>query len=235
MTRRIVALPIVGVALALIAFGVVRGVMDTGPARGTRMVITVDPPLDDAAMTIAEHAVRDRLSERGAPVRVVKNGDRLVVEVGEDDREILADMVAIVERVGILQVLSPEGTPILDPRAIRRVESSGDGVNVEVRTAAALDRVEPGKSVTFTFDGKPRLAVVPVRVDPTTLRVPVESDAFLLVNMLEAGAAHPMHVVKRDAFTRTTGFFPRAWPFFAAGVIALVIAALLWRRAAIPA
>jgi hypothetical protein len=179
--------------------------------------------------------VRDRLSAKEAPLRIVKNGDRLVVEVGEDDAGILEDMVAIVERVGVLEVVASDGTSVLDPRAVRHAEASGDGVNVEVRSAADLARVQSGVSLVFKFDGKPRLEAVATRAGDTTLHIPVAHEIELVVDMLEAGAAHPMHVVKRDAFTRTTGFLPRAWPFFAAGVLALVIAGLLWRRAAIPA
>ena len=51
-----------------------------------------------------------------------------------------------------------------------------------------------------------------------------------LRSLLVAGAAHAMHVLRREPFTRATGFVPRAWPFLAAGAVLLAAAALAGRK-----
>jgi hypothetical protein len=134
----------VAAAIGLFAFGVVRGVMPAGPARGERFVVTLAPPVDTAARTTAEQSARERLAEPGQELRIVSNGDRFVIEVGEIDPEIIGLKIALLER--------------------------------------------------------------------TKAGVPA------------------MRVVSRTAFTRATGFFPRAWPFLAAGLVLLVVAGIVWRR-----
>ena len=39
--RRLIALLIAGMGLGAVAFGVVRGLSATGPARGTRMIVAI--------------------------------------------------------------------------------------------------------------------------------------------------------------------------------------------------
>ncbi|MGH9888570.1 MAG: hypothetical protein ACREBE_23760, partial [bacterium] len=102
--HRIAAIPIVGAALALIAFGVARGAMHTGPAHGVRLRVTVDPPLDAATHEMAMRIVRDRLDERGFEVRVVAAPDGLVVEIGEDDPERVTETARLLERTAKLEL-----------------------------------------------------------------------------------------------------------------------------------
>lgn len=47
---------------------------------------------------------------------------------------------------------------------------------------------------------------------------------------LDAAAAPPMKVTRRESFSRATGFLPRAWPFLAGAALLLVIAGVLSRR-----
>lgn len=47
---------------------------------------------------------------------------------------------------------------------------------------------------------------------------------------LDATAAPPMKVTKREPFSRATGFWPRAWPFLALAGGLLVIGGVLWLR-----
>jgi hypothetical protein len=102
--RSIAALSIAGAALTFAALGVVRGAMHAGPGSGTRLTVAIGQPVDDAAQSIATHVVRDRLDEKGSEVRIVPAGDKLVVEVGTTDRELVTMDVEIIERVGKLEV-----------------------------------------------------------------------------------------------------------------------------------
>lgn len=47
---------------------------------------------------------------------------------------------------------------------------------------------------------------------------------------LDAAAAPVLKVTRREAFSRATGFLPRAWPFLAIAGVLLVIATALWLR-----
>ncbi len=130
-------------------------------------------------------------------------------------------------------VLDP--TVRLDGRSVRRAEVASGGVAIEVDKP-----VESLKGVTlaFVFDGAVKLVATPDRVTGLQLHVPTpgptEDAAFKtaldLVAILEAAAVHPLHVRGQDTFSRATGFFPRAWPFFAAALVLVIIAAVLWRR-----
>lgn len=139
--RRLATIPIIGAALGLLAFGVVRGASDPGPGRGTRLAVAVDPPLDTDARQLAERVIRERIELKGAESRIVGTNDGFIVEVAEDDPEIIAAQVVAIE----------------------------------------------------------------------------------------AGAVHPMHVVRRDPFTRATGFWPRSAPFLAIAAVLLLVAAFVWR------
>lgn len=140
-TRKLVALFIAVMGLGVIIFGVVRGLSATGPATGTRLIVAIAPPVDEAAVATCEEVARTRLKT----ARVVPAGTRLVVEIPSQAPADVADATAKLE----------------------------------------MD-----------------------------------------------GAHHPMHVASATAFTRATGFVPRAWPFFAIGGVLVLGAAAIARRRA---
>lgn len=102
--RRLAAIPVLGVALTLVAFGVVRGASSTGPAHGVRLIVAIEPPVDDAARTMAAHVAGERLAEKGLPVRVVPSGDQLVAEIGTDDPEFVRSFRELLERTATLEL-----------------------------------------------------------------------------------------------------------------------------------
>ncbi|HSR99044.1 MAG TPA: hypothetical protein VLM79_18440 [Kofleriaceae bacterium] len=323
--HRIAAIPIVGAALALIAFGVARGAMHTGPAHGVRLRVTVDPPLDAATHEMAMRIVRDRLDERGFEVRVVAATEDLVVEIGEDDPERVTETARLLERTAKLELHAvAEADPwlaaviqhaatddaarsagvrvadgvliaddrrteraterggdliaayladlaareprfaippdlllayapplqgdtwrahalaravMLEGRAIQRVTHDVGGVTIDASDSAAIAKLLAVR-IAVLLDGKVKFVGTPDRMTATSLHLPTpganQKEAFLTALDLEAifrtGAGHPMHVVHHDAFTRTTGFVPRAWPLLVAALVLLVVAALVWRR-----
>ena len=101
--RRLAALMIAVIGLGSAAFGVVRGLSATGPASGVRMIVSIAPPVDDAAREMAEHVATARVDEKGMATRVVPAGDKLVVELG-DDAGNAAEVAALLERTGKLEV-----------------------------------------------------------------------------------------------------------------------------------
>jgi hypothetical protein len=237
-TRRLATIPIIGAALGLLAFGIVRGATHAGPAHGTRLIVAIDPPLDPAVFELAAHVARARLDDGGSEVRVVSAGNRFVIELGEDDRELVDHAVAILERTAHLEIQSSDHTVLLEGRAIRRAEVVADGVAIEVVDPSALAKLSAGQSIAFVLDSKVMFTGVPDRVAGTSLHVPTPGateeaairTAINLVAVIEAGAAHPMHIVKRDAFVRATGFLARAWPFLAIAAVLLLVAAFVWRK-----
>lgn len=226
-TRRLVALLVAVMGLGVAAFGVVRGLAATGPARGTRMIVAVAPPIDAAAVAFTQQAARDRLEEKGDGTRVVAAGDQLVVEIAEQAPDIVANEAALLERTAHVELAS--GTATVDARSLRRIDLVEDGVAAE---AAAPVPFKIGAPITFSIDGKVRFTVAPDHVDGAAFHLPMPGveQAMDLRSLLVAGAAHPMHVLRRERFTRATGFVPRAWPFFAAGAVLLAAAALVGRR-----
>ncbi len=139
-TRKLVALLLGVLAFGLLVFGTVRGLSDSGPASGTRLLVSVAPPVDETAVAQCVDVVRTRVKD----ARVIGGHDGLVVELATQDPKAVAEATA-----------------------------------------------------------------------------QLETD----------GPYHHMHVDRAVAFTRATGFVPRAWPFFAAAAVMLAGAALLWRRA----
>ena len=135
-TRKLVALLIAVIAFGLVIFGVARGLSSAGPASGTRLLVSIGPPVDEASVAHATEAAQAALPA----ARVLGGGDGLVVEIATQDSK------AVAEAAGKL-----------------------------------------------------------------------ESD-------------HRMHVDRSVAFTRATGFVPRAWPFFAIAAVMLAGAALIARR-----
>jgi hypothetical protein len=127
---------------------------------------------------------------------------------------------------------------MLDGRAIQRVTHDPGGVTIDTSDSAAIADLV-GVRIAVVLDGKVKFVGTPDRVTGPSLHLPTpganENETFLTALDLEAvfttGAGHPMHVVHREAFTRTTGFVPRALPWLLAGLALLVVAAaLVWRR-----
>lgn len=230
-TSRLVALPLAGVALTLIAFGVVRGLISTGPAHGKRLIVAIEPPVDDAARKMAADVARARLGEKDLPLHIVPAGDRLVIEIGSDDALLVHDLAKLLERTATLEVRAGDAA-LFDGHAIRRAGVLGDGVAIEVDGPTRLANVASGTALAFALDGTVRMAATADRVAGTELHVRPAADTTSdqLVDLIEAGAVHPLHVHSQVAFSRATGFFPRAWPFLAIGGVLLVVVAILIRR-----
>jgi hypothetical protein len=123
---------------------------------------------------------------------------------------------------------------VLDGSAIRRAEVFAGGVAIE----ADAPRVKPNLTLAFVLDGKVHGVATADIAAPPKLHVLTsganEAAAFRaahdLVDVIEAGAAHPLHVTHRMAFERATGFVPRAWPFFAVGGVLLLVGAFVATR-----
>lgn len=227
-TRRVLALPTLGAALTLIAFGVVRGGSDPGPASGERLVVAIDPPADAAAVAMAEHVLRTRIEDP----TVIPAGDRIVVELGESDPEIVRMTIELIERTAKLEVRAADRREVaISASAIVAARIDDGGVAIELADPAPLARFRQGSPIEVALDGKIQFTGAIDRIAGGELHVPVRAeDARHLVDLIEAGAVHPLHVVSRTPFTRATGFVPRAWPFLAAGAVLLIVVALLWRR-----
>ena len=126
---------------------------------------------------------------------------------------------------------------MLEGRAIQRVTHDVGGVTIDASDSAAVAKRLAVK-LAVLLDGKVKFVGTPDRMTATSLHLPTpganQKEAFLTALDLEAmfrtGAGHPMHVAHHDAFTRTTGFVPRASPLLVAGLVLLVVAALVWRR-----
>jgi hypothetical protein len=237
-TRRLAAIPVIGVALGLCAFGVIRGATNAGPAHGVRLIVAIEPPVDDAARTMAAHVAQERLDEKGLEVRVVPAGNTLVAEVGTDDPAVVTNLRELLERTANLEVRPVNSTDVvLDGRAIERAEVLAGGVAIEVRSPDQLARVTPGVPIEFVLDGHIRMTAAPDRVIGRELHVPVSGNdvdatraALEFVAAIEAGAVRPMHVRSHEMFQRATGFWPRAWPFFAVAAVFSLAALVLLRR-----
>jgi len=166
------------------------------------------------------------------------------VELGDEAPEIVRMTAEILERTASLEVRAADSDEIvLAGRAITRAQVESGGVSLDVSDAARLARVTPGTAIKIVFAGKERFTGAIDRVAGSALHIPTTGasedeaigKALDLVAMIEAGAVHPLHVVERTPFTRATGFLPRAWPFFIAGAVLLVVAGLMWRRTPVPA
>jgi hypothetical protein len=330
--RRLVAVIVAVIGLGIAVFGVVRGISKTGPAQGVRMTVALEPPVDADALAIAKHVVTDRIDEKGVETRVMPAGDKLVVEIGDTDPELIAQLVEVLERVGTLEIhavdavhpwlartrvlagnsalreeggilvaddqhlklpvaeaealgctggaadtdgsrscsvhghvflakalasLLPEVPPdrivaygrigegktwrpyvleptvLLEGRAIRRAEYALDGVAID---ATDTSRIERNAVLAFVFEGKVKQVRTVERVTPTSVHVRTAPttegtrEALDLVSVIHAGAVRPLKIMRQDAFTRTTGFLPRAWLFLVIGGLLLGAGALLWFR-----
>jgi hypothetical protein len=227
-TRKLVAAFIAVMGLGVVIFGVVRGLTSSGPGSGTRLIIAIAPPVDADVVKLAEHVVHDRLDETGvSEPRVVPAGDRIVAELADRDPQNVAMAVSLLERTGTLEVKAA-GKTVLDGTGVKHAEIAADG-GVLVDTVAPVS-VQPGTPLEIVFDGKVHTTIAPDRVSPLHLPVTDARSAIDLVSLFDAGAAHPMHVVHSEAFTRATGFVPRAWPFFAIGAVFLLGAGIVARK-----
>jgi hypothetical protein len=235
--RIIVVLFIAVMGIGLAGFGILRGLSDSGPASGVRVVVSIDPPLDAPAVEMAEQVTRDRVEEKGVETRVIPAGDHLIVEFGDADREIVREMIALIERTGALEIRAG-GVAVLDPRAIARAYIDETGVVIVARDAAALAKIHEGDQLTFVFEGKTRRTAPVDHIAGNELHVQAgglgssgSDEAFViadhLLSVIQAGAVHPLHVTQQEPFTRAAGFFPRAWPFVVPGLVLIVLAVLL--------
>ncbi len=124
---------------------------------------------------------------------------------------------------------------LLDGRAIRSAKTAYDHVVIEADQPVGTLL---GVRIAVVFEGVVRFVSTPDQVTGTQLHVPTpgrtEDETFIfateLASMAEAGAVHPLQVRSHDTFSRATGFMPRAWPFLAAALVLLMVAAILWRR-----
>jgi hypothetical protein len=187
--RSIAALSIVGAALTFAALGVVRGAMHAGPGSGTRLTVAIGQPVDEAAQTIATHVVRDRLDEKGSEVRIVPAGDKLVVEVGTTDRELVAIQAELIERVGKLEVHRFDATSLLFASI-----TPTDGIRVESGIPVAEDRrvlAEGLAHLTVTGDRVIAYGRVGEAWRPYVLERPVLLDGTQVrrVDVLDEGVA----------------------------------------------
>lgn len=226
-TRKLVAAFVAAMAVGVAVFGLVRGLSSPGPARGTRLILAIAPPVDADVVQLAEHVVHDRLDDGERRPRVVAAGDHVVAEIADTDPEHVAALTALLERTGTLEVVAA-GKTVLDGAGVKHAEIAADG-GVLVDTAAPV-AVQPGTPLEIRFDGKVHYTLAPDRVRPLHLPMTDARSALDLVALLDAGAAHPMHVVRAEAFSRATGFWPRAWVFLAIGGVLLAVAAIVVAR-----
>ena len=221
--------------LGLIAFGILRGATDSGPANGVRLQVAIAPPLDASAVAMAETVARDRVEEKGANTRVVPAGDHLIVELGDTTPDIIAELIALLERTATVEIRSG-GSPVVDPRVIASAYIDDTGVEILGRAPDAFANVRRGETLELVIDGKLKLTTPVDRASGGELHLAgggLGSDtagfelAHRILSILELGAVHPLHVTDREPFSRATGFIPRAWPFAVPGLVLLVLALAL--------
>ena len=214
--RILTALLIAVIGFGIAVFGIVLGLSASGPARGIRHIVTIDPP---ANALVGQQTLVERL---GSDSRVAPAGDRLVVESP-------IDVTALIERTGHVELRDAEHQEtVVDARTLKRIDADDHGVTIE---GSAPLPFHVHSEVTFVLDGQIKLAATPDKVDGATMHVPMASlaQAQDLRAMLLAGAATGMHVASREPFSRAVGFWPRAWLFLAiAAACELVAAALLF-------
>ena len=232
--RFILALFVGVMGLGLVAFGILRGASKSGPGEGFRLTVAIEPPLDPATVMIAEHAMRDRVEEKGAETRVIPAGDHLIIELGETDPMVIHEFAALIERREPLEIRAGD-VPVLVPSAIAAVQADLTGVAITVRDPSALAEIPQGTELSFVYAGKLRYTAPADHVAGNGLHVRaggLETDegariADDLVAIVYAGAMHPLHVTHEEPFTRATGALPRAWPFAVPGLVLLAFALLL--------
>ncbi len=222
--RIITALLVAVIGFGIAVFGVVRGLSSSGPAHGTRLILTTA----GGNIALAREAAALRVEEKGAPTRVIAAGDRIVVELGTDDPQLVADQAALLERTAHVELRDAEhpDTPPVDAHVLSHIAADDQGVTIDSTTTLPF---HVHSEITFVLDGKIKLAATPDRVEGRTMHVPMASlrQSEDLRALLVAGAAPAMHVESRTPFTRATGFWGRAWIFLAIGGVFLAVGAAL--------
>lgn len=222
--RIITALFVAVIGFGIAAFGVVRGLSSSGPAHGTRLILTTA----GGDIGLARESAALRVEQEGAPTRAIAAGDRIVVELGTDDPQLVAEQSALLERTAHVELRDAEhpDIPAVDAHVLSHISADDHGVTIE-STAALPFHVH--SEVTFVLDGKIKLAATPDRVDGAMMHVPMASlrQSEDLRALLLAGAAPAMHVESRTPFTRATGFWGRARIFLAIGGVFLAAGAAL--------
>ncbi len=238
LVRRIVAIPIAGAALALLAFGIVRGTRSTGPARGWRMTIELPGSTDALTRDLARRVLADRLDVLDPRSRVQTAGhSHLVAEIPEVDERMIPELARALERQATVELRAEDGSVIADDAHVRGAEIDPSGVWIQVERASVASI---GQLVVVVLDGEPRHRYAADRATDRAVHLAVgrsSDDAALRASMdvvraIEAGAAPRMRVRDPHRFSRAIGFWPRAWPFLVSASVLLGIAAVLatWGR-----
>lgn len=93
-TRKLIALLLAVMAFGLLVFGVALGISSNGPASGTRLLVSVPGPVNEATVAPYVETVRKQL---GPSDRVIGGNDGLVVEIATQDPKAVADASASIE------------------------------------------------------------------------------------------------------------------------------------------
>jgi hypothetical protein len=93
-TRKLVALIIAVMAFGVIVFGVALGVSSSGPAQGTRLLVSVQKPVSEVAVGQAVQAARTELPTAG---RIIGGQDGIVVEIASQDPKDIAETTRKLE------------------------------------------------------------------------------------------------------------------------------------------
>jgi hypothetical protein len=132
-------------------------------------------------------------------------------------------------------VLSP--APPFPAGSVSRAQVASGGVAITLRAPFAAT-VPHGVPLAFVLDG---IVTTTARSDHAGERdIHIETagatedealrKASELVTVIETGTVPALHVTERTPFSRATGFFPRAWPFFAICAALILVAAVIARR-----
>jgi len=93
-TRKLIALLLAVMAFGVIVFGIALGISSNGPARGTRLLVSVASPVNEASVAPYVETVREQLSPSD---RVIGGNDGLVVEIATQDPKSVADATTKIE------------------------------------------------------------------------------------------------------------------------------------------
>ena len=132
-------------------------------------------------------------------------------------------------------VLTPATT--LAGSGITTAEVASGGVAIGLRAPVSV-MPDAQVQLAFVLDGIVTAVATVDHAAATDLHVrttgATEDDAIRaaieLVTVVQAGAVPALHVTEQTPFTRATGFFPRAWPFFAIGGVMVLAALFVARR-----
>lgn len=93
-TRKLIALLLAVMAFGVLVFGVSLGISSNGPAKGTRLLVSVKKPVSEAAVAQAVEAARTDLPTSG---RIIGGQDGIVVEIASQDPKDIAEASAKLE------------------------------------------------------------------------------------------------------------------------------------------